>query len=214
MAGTGKSTIARTVAHCFHEKGRLGGSFFFFKGKKDLGDASALFTTLAAQLIEVLPDLKRHVCDAIDEHGDIGQQSLLNQWEHLMLQPLLILDKGLLPSLVLIFVIDALDECESGESGEPLRMILQLLTTVKDLKIVRVRVFITSRPETPIRLSFSKMPEIAHHDLMLHSVPQLVIEHDISIFLRHELVKISKKRALEKDWPGEEDIQKLVQKAG
>lgn len=49
---------------------------------------------------------------------------------------------------------------------------------------------------------------------MLHSIPQSVIEHDISVFLRHELVKICKKRSLEKDWPGEEDIQKLVQRAG
>ena len=211
MAGTGKSTIARTLAHRFHEKGRLGASFFFSKGKKDLGDASAFFTTLAVQLTEVLPVLRPHVCDAIAEHGDIGQQSLPNQWKRLILQPLLMLDKGLLPSLVLILVIDALDECEGGEG---LPVILRLLPEVKRLKIIRVRVFITSRPETPIRFGFHEMPEIAHHDLMLHSVPQSVIEHDISFFLRHELGEISSRRSLERDWPGEEDIQKLVQKAG
>ncbi|KAF4631978.1 hypothetical protein G7Y89_g6154 [Cudoniella acicularis] len=211
MAGTGKSTIARTISHRFHEKGRLGTSFFFSKGKKDLGDATAFFTTLAVQLTEVLPDLKRHVCDAIAKRGDIGQQSLLNQWKYLILQPLLALDKGLLLPIVLVFVIDALDECESDYD---LPMILRLLTEVKDLKIIRIRVFITSRPETPIRLGFREIPEITHHDLMLHSIPQLVIEHDISVFLRHELLKISKKRSLGKDWPGEEDIQKLVQKAG
>jgi NACHT domain len=210
MAGTGKSTIARTVAHRFHEKGRLGASFFFSKGKKDLGDASALFTTLAIQLTEVVPDLKRYICDAITQYGDIGQQSLHNQWEHLILHPLLMLDRSLLLPLVLVFVIDALDECES----EGLPSILQLLTKVKELKVVQVRVFITSRPEIPVRLGFRKIADIAHYDLMLHSVPQLVIEHDISIFLRHELAKIKEHKSLEEDWPGEADVQKLVKKSG
>jgi hypothetical protein len=209
MAGTGKSTIARTVARRFHEKGRLGASFFFSKGKKDLGDASALFTTLAVQLTEVVPNLKRYVCDAITQYGDIGQQSLLNQWDHLILQPLLMLDKDLLPPLFLVLVIDALDECES----EDLPLILRLLTKVKDLKIVQIRVFITSRPETPIRLGFRQIPGIAHYDLMLHSVPQLIIEHDISIFLRHELDKIKEHKSLEEGWPSEVDVQKLVKKA-
>jgi hypothetical protein len=185
--------------------------FYFSKGKKDLGDASAFFTTLAVQLTEVLPDLKRHVCDATAKHGDIGQQSLQNRWKHLILQPLSMLEKSLVPYLVLVLVIDALDECEGVEV---LRLVLRLLTEVKVLKLIRVRVFITSRPETPIRLGFREIPEITHHDLMLHSIPQLVIKRDISIFLRHELAKIKRTRSLEKDWPGEEDIQKLVQKAG
>lgn len=210
MAGTGKSTIARTVAHCFHEKGRLGASFFFSKGKKDLGDASALFTTLAIQLTEVVPDLKRYVCDAITQYGDIGQQSLLNQWEHLIFQPLLMLDQSLLLPLVLVFVIDALDECESKD----LSLILRLLTKVKELKIVQVRAFITSRPEIPVRLGFRKIADITHYDLMLHSVPHLVIEQDISIFLRHELAKIKEDKSLEEDWPSKADVQKLVKKSG
>ncbi|OCK75173.1 hypothetical protein K432DRAFT_274329, partial [Lepidopterella palustris CBS 459.81] len=210
MAGTGKSTIARTVAHRFHKEGRLGASFFFSRGKKDLSDAAALFTTLAVQLTEVLPDLKRHVCDAITEHGDIGQQSLSHQWKHLILRPLLMLGKGLLPSLVLVFVIDALDECGGHEN---LPVILRLLTEVRDLTVVRIRVFITSRPETPIHLGFHEIPEIVHYDLMLHSIPQSVIKHDISIFLRYELAKINNQRSLGDDWPGEENIQKLVQKA-
>ena len=111
--------------------------------------------------------------------------------------------------MVLVLVIDALDECEGVEV---LRLVLRLLTEVKVLKLIRVRVFITSRPETPIRLGFREIPEITHHDLMLHSIPQLVIKRDISIFLRHELAKIKRTRSLEKDWPGEEDSRSLFRK--
>jgi len=47
MAGTGKSTIARTVARKLDDKGRLGASFFFSKGHGDLDYAAKLFTTIA-----------------------------------------------------------------------------------------------------------------------------------------------------------------------
>jgi hypothetical protein len=211
MAGTGKSTIARSVARRFYERGRLGASFFFSKGNEDLGDATIFLTTLAVQPTEVLPDLKSYVCNAIAKHGDIGQQPMVTQWKHLILEPLVTLGNGLLLPFVLILVIDALDECEGDEA---LSMILQLLPEVKDLENIRLRIFITSRPETSICLGFRKIPEIAHHDLMLHSIPQEVIEHDISLYLRHELFKIGRKHLLEEDWPGEDDIQKLVQKAG
>ena len=46
MAGTGKSTVSRTVARWLDKEGLLGGSFFFKKGGTDREDAKRLFTTL------------------------------------------------------------------------------------------------------------------------------------------------------------------------
>jgi Mrp family chromosome partitioning ATPase len=46
MAGTGKSTIARTVAQSFASHGQLGASFFFKKGEGERGNASRFFTTI------------------------------------------------------------------------------------------------------------------------------------------------------------------------
>jgi hypothetical protein len=159
----------------------------------------------------VLPDLTDHICNAIKKHDDIGQQALSNQWKYLILQPLQMLDKSLLLSVVLFFVIDALDECEDVKA---LPEILRLLSEVQCLKFLQVRVFITSRPETPIRLGFRGLPKVAHYDLKLHSISQQDIEHDISIFLRHWLATIKEEHSIEKDWPGEETIQILSQKAG
>ena len=215
MAGTGKSTIAHTVAHRFSEKGLLGASFFFSRGREDLRSAAKLFTTLAVQLAEALPGLKAHVCNAITRHGDIGEQALRDQWRRLILEPLRMLEENLPPlsSLVpppsLVVVIDALDECEGGRD---IQEILGLLIEAKDLSMVRIRVFITSRPEIPISLGFSNMSQIVHHDEILHSIPRSLIERDISIFLRHELATIGEKRKIE-DWPDEEDIQKLIRRA-
>jgi hypothetical protein len=46
MAGTGKSTISRTVAQALADQGRLGASFFFKRGEHDRENASLFFTTL------------------------------------------------------------------------------------------------------------------------------------------------------------------------
>jgi hypothetical protein len=47
---------------------------------------------------------------------------------------------------------------------------------------VRLRLFLTSRPELPIRLGFKKMSADVHKDMILHEVPLAVISHDIASF--------------------------------
>ncbi|OJD26863.1 hypothetical protein ACJ73_01743 [Blastomyces percursus] len=210
LAGTGKSTLARTIAHHFNKKRRLGASFFFSRGKKAHWDATAVLTTIAIQLAEALPDLKNDICDVIEQHGDIGQQPLYNQWQRLIFQPLLRLDRKLLLPIVLVFVLDALDECEGDEHlGE----ILRLLTELRELEVLQVKVFLTSRPERLIYDSFRELPDIVHHDLTLHSVPKAVVDSDISIFLTHELGKVKSKRHVDNRWPSDESIQIVVQNA-
>src|SRR5271155_4550765 len=66
MAGTGKSTISRTVAHKLAKRGVLGASFFFKKGQGDRGKAARFFTTIAAQLVHQLPLLAPQVRSAIE----------------------------------------------------------------------------------------------------------------------------------------------------
>jgi hypothetical protein len=61
MAGTGKSTISRTVAETFADKGDLGASFFFKRGEGDRGHAGMFMTTIATQLIQKVPSLAPHV---------------------------------------------------------------------------------------------------------------------------------------------------------
>ncbi len=72
MAGTGKSTISRTIARHFADQGRLGASFFFSRGQGDLGHAEKFFTTIALQIAHALPTLKRHICEAVAEDHRIG----------------------------------------------------------------------------------------------------------------------------------------------
>src|SRR5439155_1000330 len=51
MAGTGKSTISRTVAESFAKQQLLGASFFFKRGEGERGNATRFFTTIATDLM-------------------------------------------------------------------------------------------------------------------------------------------------------------------
>ena len=209
MAGTGKSTVARTVASSFYDQKCLGASFFFSRGGGDLGHAARFITTLAYQLASLVPNLKSHVYEAIAGCNDITQQGLRNQWKQLVLNPLSQLNSSLSSLLTVVVVVDALDECEHKDD---IRLILQLLVEAKDISNIRLKVFITSRPEVDIRLEFLDMPEIIHQDLILHDIPRSIVEHDIFIFLKYELCRIGKIRRLQ-DWPGEDSIKLLVQRS-
>ncbi|KAM3513188.1 hypothetical protein MY11210_003213 [Beauveria gryllotalpidicola] len=87
-AGTGKSTISRTVARQFNDRGILGASFFFKRGERDRGHAAQFFTTITAQLVAKVPELLPLVKDAIDSVPDIASKSLSDQFQKLILQPL------------------------------------------------------------------------------------------------------------------------------
>lgn len=211
MAGTGKSTIARTVARDLHSQGRLAANFFFSKGRGDLGLATKLFSTIAIQLANVSPMLRAYLCEAIVENPTVVRQvSLLEQYDKLILRPMRMLRDSGRQVYPLVIVLDALDECGNQDD---IRLILRLLSSTKDLTTLKLRILLTSRPETPIRLGFRDMDSILHQDLILQDVAQSVIQHDIYLFLRYELEQIRKRRDLGADWPDERHLQVLVEKA-
>jgi hypothetical protein len=213
MAGTGKSTIARTVARHFAGQRRLGASFFFSRGHGDLGHAEKFFTTIASQIAHALPPLKHHICEAVAEDHRIGTQGLSEQWRRLVFRPLSKLENTLSQRPPIILVIDALDECEREGRKDDTRVILRLLAEAKYLPTIQLKVFLTSRPEVSIRHGFSAMSSFTHHDCLLHHIAKDVIEHDILLFVRYELELIRKKRGLLSNWVKEEDINSLARDA-
>lgn len=214
MAGTGKSTISRTVAQSFADQGILGGSFFFKRGERDRGNANLLFTTIAAQLIVKEPALAASVRDA---DPAISGKALKTQFEQLILAPLRSLGSDPKYKKRVVLVIDALDECERDDD---IRVIIRLLSQARALSSVRLRTFVTSRPELPIRLGFNDING-RFQDLILHEIPRPIIQHDITAFLEYRLLSIRVDynslhpgtRQLSVDWPSPDTIETLVQMA-
>lgn len=155
--------------------------------------------------MHILP-VQRHIRDVLTERRIIASLSLMDQWRQLVLRPLSKLDgSDTHPSYFV--VIDALDECE-GE--EYVRTIIQLLAEARSLKKVWLRVLITSRPEVPIRYGFCQIPDAEHRDFVLHDIEAPIVDHDISIFLDHELTSIGREQTFGAGWPGEQALRRLV----
>ncbi|KAL2801564.1 hypothetical protein BJX63DRAFT_417100 [Aspergillus granulosus] len=194
LAGTGKSTISRTVAKAFQKQGLLGASFFFKRGEGDRGNAARFFPTIVQQLLIRIPELRAAILQVIRDNPGISVKPLKEQFDSLIHKPLHSLTQSKLQSSPLVIVVDALDECEHDND---IQVILQLLPRVQEIKSPCLRFFITSRPELPIRLGFKT---VGHQDLILHEVPKPVIERDVSL----------NKRCLSSDWPGYMTIQTLI----
>ncbi|KAM0294477.1 hypothetical protein ACHAPM_011216 [Fusarium culmorum] len=214
MAGTGKSTISRTVARRRHERGDLGASFFFKRGETDRGSLAKFVPTLARQLASRIPGVASVIKSAIDADPEIIGRTVREQFIKLVREPVSkVAAMQTTPSSAVI-VIDALDECESDAD---IRLLLDLLSTVRSTDSLQARVLVTSRPELPVRLGFRSI-DGAYEDLELHRISQSIIELDISIFLRHEFATIrdSFNEVVEEElklpvhWPGEADLMKLT----
>lgn len=213
MAETGKSTISRTIARDFADHGQLGASFFFKRGEGDRGNASKFFTTIATQMTQNLPSLRQYVKKALEIDPTITTMTLKEQFEKLIYGPL----SELADRPKTVIVIDALDECDN--EGH-IQIVLHLLARIRLIKSVKLSLPVTSRPELPIRLGFQEIPE-SHQDFILHEIPQSVIEHDITAFLRDELPKIRDAYnrlppsdvGIPLDWLSERKMQALVKMA-
>jgi NACHT domain len=206
LASTGKSTIARTVARRYFDQKRLGASFFFSRGRGDVGHAGKFVTSIAVQLAHSAPSFRRYISEAVEEQINIANHSLRDQWRQLVLRPLLRLDKRLSPSSYLL-IVDALDECDNEDH---IRTILQLLAEARSLTTVRLRVFLTSRPEIPIRHRICAILQAEHQDFVLHNIQPTIVNHDISLFLDYNLGMIGQEWTLGPKWPGEEVLRQLV----
>ncbi|KAJ5216362.1 NACHT and WD40 domain protein, partial [Penicillium cinerascens] len=206
IAGTGKSTISRTIAKSFSERRSLGASFFFERGEGDRGNARKLFPTIARQLAITIPSLMPILHQAVYENPDIATKGLREQFDKLLLQPLQRLNRSNISLQTVVIVIDALDECEGD--GD-IQLILQLLPQIQQAATIRLQVILTSRPDLP-RLEFSRMKNDHYKDFILHDIPLEVIEHDISLFFAHQLAEIRIIHGLSTEWPGERDLQRLV----
>ncbi|KAF3407274.1 hypothetical protein DPV78_000139 [Talaromyces pinophilus] len=213
MAGTGKSTISRTIAEAFDKERKLAASFFFKRGEADRSSMAMLFTTICAQLLVKIPSLIAHVEKAIDTDPNLSDKSMGEQFEKLIYQPLSQIKQHHTETSHLIIVIDALDEC--SRDGDTL---LRLLSQTRDKWSPSLRIFITSRPEQPIRSGFKDVPVDVLDYMELHEIPQPIIRQDITTFLAYRFAQIQVQyakdgRELSSDWPGSDVLSALVEMA-
>ena len=204
LAGTGKSTIAQTIAERAFAGGLLGASFFCSRDFQDRRDLHFIFPTLAFQLAHKYPNFRSHLISLLQLDPDIVNESLYTQMKRLIVEPLQSAD------ISTVVVIDALDECWDEE---PSSAILSVLGRFVE-KIPRVKFFITGRPEPRIKTGF-RLPLLVDSTnvFILHDVHPRLVNNDIWLYLKHELSGLAQRRHLD-TWPSDKHIELLCHRTG
>ena len=198
LAGTGKSTIAQTVAEQAFAEERLGASFFCSRDFEDRSDLHFIFPTLAFQLAHKYPDFRAHIISLLKSNPDVVDESLHSQMQRLIVEPLA--NTG----VSTVVVVDALDECKDDESSSAFLSVLGRFVK----QIPGVKFFITGRPEPRIKTGFRLPLLVELTDVfVLHDVPPSLVNDDFRLFLKHELSEVAE------GWPSEEHTDLLCHRA-
>lgn len=138
-AGTGKSTVAASVAKRAEELGFLGGEFFWDHATAELSKINLVCRTLLTRLIVTYPEIQPYILKALEENPNILTAPTATQFKTLLIDPLISAHRDSPRHFPLLFVFDALDECDSDGR----RIFMEILKELK--KVPMVKVFITSR---------------------------------------------------------------------
>ena len=204
LAGTGKSTIAKTIAERLFADGRLGASFFCSRDFEDRRNIQLIFPTLATQLARKYAEFRSILVPLIQSDPGIAYESLHNQMDKLIVQPLN--QSG----ISAVIVIDALDECEDEEPASAILSVLGRF--VSDTQ--KVKFFLTGRPEPRISEGF-RLPLLAEMTdvFVLHHVEQDQVDGDIRLFFRTSFLELASRQGGLNNWPGEEQLDRLCERA-
>ncbi|KAH7919378.1 hypothetical protein BV22DRAFT_864233 [Leucogyrophana mollusca] len=187
VAGTGKSTVANTVAARFAKVGRLGATFRFNRDVDGRNGAAFLFGSIAYQLASFSSILKGHIQDAVGAHGKMTQFSPREQLQKYIIEPL----RQVVSSGPIVIILDALDEC----GGERDRQ--DILGAVKDEMAnfpPFVKLFLVSRYEVDIR-------SLLERGCLSKSIDGVDgTERDILDYIAAQMLKVADRHALPSDW--------------
>src|ERR1700753_3189586 len=205
LAGTGKTTIAQTVAERMFADGRLGASFFCSRDFEDRRSLRSIFPTLAVQLARRYTQFRSIFIQLVQSDPEIVHESLYGQMKKLIVKPLAE------SAISTVIVIDALDECKDKEPASAILSVLGQFVA----EIPTVKFFVTGRPESRIQEGF-RLPSLVQSTdvFVLHKVEPGQVENDIRLFFTHSFSKLKRYRHVLGDWPTEEQVDVLCERAG
>ena len=212
LAGTGKSTIARTIGVKAEEAGYTTASFFFSRiGSAGQRDPTYVFPTLAHQLAAGHSQLHQIIGDAVIKSPDIDYAVASEQFRTLIGTPLdaFCVESESMGSILI--VLDAIDECQGFEEKRPQEILARLCDHAYQAA-PRIRILLASRPEQYLRRELGRRRQVVEYDL--HQDDESA-QGDITRFLKAKLTLIPEELGiLVEDWPREEDVQMLSEKSG
>ncbi|KAF9643641.1 hypothetical protein BDM02DRAFT_3191378 [Thelephora ganbajun] len=203
-AGTGKSTIAQTIAERVFADGQLGASFFCSRDFQDRRSLRFIFPTLAVQLARKYPEFRSIFVPLVQSNPELVDGSLYTQMRRLIIWPLEESD------ISTVIVIDGLDECEDEEPASAILSILGRLVSW----IPKVKFILTGRPEPRIPEGF-RVPLYAKaaDAFVLRKVESSQADSNIRLFFKRGFLELTRRRHGLDEWPTEEQLDLLCERA-
>jgi len=208
-AGSGKSTVAHTIAKQCDDNQKLAFSFFFSRGKLDRSDTAKFFPTFAHQLAQFFPAIQTSMQHALADDASIPFQRLDDQIKKLIIDPILTIKEPIPPMIV---VIDGLDEC-GGDEGLVQKLIWLLVHIRPRLPF---RFLFTSRPEPHLEQTFES-PSTKSKTYFL-ALRDFNARDDVRRYLRLHLSEVRERenrlmRDVPRPWPSRNDLEVLVERS-
>ncbi|KAJ7614354.1 hypothetical protein FB45DRAFT_1110051, partial [Roridomyces roridus] len=210
-AGIGKSAIAQQFAASCHDRGQLGGSFFFKRGDASRGSWRTLLPTLAYQLAISCPELRIAIQSTVQTDRLVLNKSMGLQLEALIVEPF---TKAHAMESRPILVVDGLDECD--DHAVQIRLVQALISAVRAGRLP-VHILICSRSEPhigEILLAANNGDVCRDYAIRPDATAYAVISRFlINKFARLGQIYAARGITLEDNWPGDEVIKQLVKRS-
>jgi hypothetical protein len=211
LAGTGKSTIAKTFCETVVNTGHVQVlTFFASRGSAECQNPFRLLYTFVYELASMDTTLRKEVISALRSHPDVRQRSMKEQIQRLLVKPLETLNNTETTCRSLMFVIDALDECSRVNGIDGGNFIRDL---ANELHALPVKMLITSRLEDHLARTFDALSEKSTY--FLHEAESTQVAADVKLVLARGFAQIALDHSLTvQPWPTREDVDTLVQRTG
>ncbi|KJA20943.1 hypothetical protein HYPSUDRAFT_103369, partial [Hypholoma sublateritium FD-334 SS-4] len=211
-AGAGKSAICQSIAEICIQRGVKVASFFFFRTDDTRNTIDPVVATLAYQVIQLLPETKDIIIQAIESHPLIFEQTFETQLDVLIVTPIRRLHASD-PSLALLLIIDGIDECADKRTQMDLIHTFGKLLRNRDLPLT---ILFGSRRESHLQMAFNRK-EVAGVLKQLLLDDNYHADDDIRKFLLDQFDDIKQthpqRKRLGSAWPAAEHVQQIVEKS-
>ncbi|TFK62349.1 hypothetical protein BDN72DRAFT_395793 [Pluteus cervinus] len=214
-AGTGKTTIAQTMAEYWAQHHQLGGSFFFSRSSEKRSTTDWTTETILHQFLQTLAGA----------NVDVGHLFFPIMWSDLVSVLLSISTSTSTPTshslpapqpIPVVIVIDGLDEClDARNQVYLLRQILHPLSLLGSIKVL-----ISCRPERHIEEIFDEFVSKLGPSYRIHLGQSEGDKNDIRTYFRISFDRICQHRRKDEamsitdgPWPLQEEIEELVDRS-
>ncbi|KAJ7208688.1 WD40-repeat-containing domain protein [Mycena pura] len=203
VAGSGKSTIAASIAKHFRERGALGAFVFFSRNKEN--SPRAVLHGIAYGLAMLNREFKVTLCHTLEQNSSIVNADINTQFQKLLLDPL----DAISDNCNIIVILDALDECSDDERR---RTLISLIANGFSRLPHNIRLLITSRRNRDISAPFGSKSHITELSL---DISDDKTKTDILVYLDYRFKEIRAEQSIQNDhWPETHSLETLAKYAG